>query len=312
MSTERYVVMHRTCYRYAWPVTLSRQLLHLTPRDTLRQSTVSHRIDVAPQPVERESRIDYFGNVVEQLTIAQTHDTLEVSSHAIVDVTSDDDARPLASPPWEHVRDRLRQVGTAPLLEPCQFLYASPHVEPSVALARYARLDFHRGRPMLEATLGLMRRIHRDFEFDPEATTVSTPLETLLREKRGVCQDLAHFMIGCLRSLGLPARYVSGYLLTEPPPGQKRLVGADASHAWVSVFCPGPGWLDVDPTNCVQPGNQHITLAWGRDFSDVTPMRGVILGGGEHAVDVSVTVMPEHETGMAELLGHAMQPLERE
>ncbi|WP_018411222.1 transglutaminase family protein [Methyloversatilis thermotolerans] len=312
MSSERYVVMHRTRYRYAWPVTLSRQLLHLTPRKTPRQRTQAHRIDIDPPPVERESRSDYFGNAIEQLTIAQTHDTLEVFSHAIVDVGAAECPQTAVSPPWEHVRDRLRQVGTAPLLEPCQFVYTSPHVEPLMALARYARLDFHRGRPMLDATLALMRRIHRDFEFDPEATTVSTPLETLLREKRGVCQDLAHFMIGCLRSLGLPARYVSGYLLTEPPPGQPRLIGADASHAWVSVFCPGQGWLDVDPTNCVQPGKQHITLAWGRDFSDVTPMRGVILGGGEHTVDVSVTVLPEHEAGTAELLRKATQPLERE
>ena len=310
MNRVRYHVLHRTQYRYAWPVSDSRQLLHLTPRDTPTQRTVSHRIDIDPEPVERADRTDYFGNLLEQLSIGSAHDTLTVTAESVVDLTPSRAAGATRSPAWEHVRDRLHQVGPAPLLEPCQYLYASPHIEPLAALARYARLDFRRERPLFDATLALMRRIHRDFEFDPQATTVSTPLETLLRQRRGVCQDFAHFMIGCLRSLGLPARYVSGYLLTQPPPGQPRMVGADASHAWVSVFCPGLGWVDVDPTNCMQPEDQHITVAWGRDFSDVTPMRGVILGGGEHAVDVQVTVTPEHEARPAQAPGPA-QPLER-
>ncbi len=295
MARIRYHVLHETRYTYAHPVSLSRQLLHLTPRETPGQHTLDHHITVNPVPAERGTRRDYFGNLLEHFAVGSAHEELVVVAESTIEVTGRDEAGPPVSPAWEFVRDRLHQVGPAPLLEPSQYLYASPHVEPMAALARYARLDFHRGRPLFESASALMQRIHRDFEFDPEATTVSTPLETLLREKRGVCQDFAHLMIGSLCSLGLPARYVSGYLLTLPPPGQPRLVGADASHAWVSVFCPGAGWVDFDPTNCVQPDHQHITVAWGRDFSDVTPMRGVILGGGEHTVDVSVTVTPEDE-----------------
>jgi transglutaminase-like putative cysteine protease len=304
MARIRYDVLHETRYLYAQPVSLSRQLLHLTPRETPHQSTVAHRIDIEPAPAERAGRDDYFGNRIEQFAVSAAHDELTVIAHSTIDVVRQVFSDTPPSPAWEHVRDRLHQVGPAPLLEPSQYLYASPHVEPLRALARYARLDFHRDRPLFESAQALMRRIHRDFEFDPEATTVSTPLETLLKERRGVCQDFAHFMIGCLRSLGLPARYVSGYLLTRPPPGKPRLVGADASHAWVSVFCPGAGWVDFDPTNCVRPDDQHITVGWGRDFGDVTPMRGVILGGGEHTVEVSVTVTPEGES--------AAQPLETE
>jgi transglutaminase-like putative cysteine protease len=293
MTGVRYNILHETRYEYAHPVSLSRQLLHLTPRETARQTTIEHGIDIEPIPAERAERQDYFGNRLGSFTVSAAHDELVVVADSTVDVMRREDAGTPVSPAWEHVRDRLRQVGPAPLLEPCQFLYASPHIDPLAALARYARLDFRRGRPLFDAVNALMQRIHRDFEFDPEATTVSTPLETLLKERRGVCQDLAHFMIGCLRALGLPARYVSGYLLTLPPPGRPRLIGADASHAWVSVFCPGAGWVDFDPTNCMQPDDQHITVAWGRDFSDVTPMRGVILGGGAHSVDVCVTVTPE-------------------
>ena len=293
MASVRYNILHETRYEYERPVSLSRQLLHLTPRETPRQKTLDHSIDIDPLPAERAERRDYFGNLLESFTVSAAHDELVVVADSTVDVTRREEAGTPMSPAWEYVRDRLRQVGPAPLLDPCQFLYASPHIDPLAVLARYARLDFHRGRPLFEAASALMQRIHRDFEFDPEATTVSTPLETLLKERRGVCQDFAHFMIGCLRALGLPARYVSGYLLTFPPPGKPRLIGADASHAWVSVFCPGAGWIDFDPTNCVSPDDQHITVAWGRDFSDVTPMRGVILGGGEHSVDVCVTVTPE-------------------
>lgn len=310
MRAVRYHILHETHYRYARPVSNSRQSLHLTPREADRQHTLSHRIDIDPAPLERDARFDYFGNPVEQIAIVAPHETLVVEAHSIVDMTPRDTGDIPDSPAWERVRDRLRQVGPAPLLEPCQFLYASPYVEPLAALARYARLDFRRDRPLADAADALMRRIHRDFEFDPDATTVGTPLETLLRERRGVCQDFAHFMIGCLRALGLPARYVSGYLLTRPPPGQPRLVGADASHAWVSVYCPLAGWMDFDPTNCVQPDDQHITVAWGRDFGDVTPMRGVILGGGEHTVDVRVTVMPEDEIESATGLSASIRPLE--
>jgi transglutaminase-like putative cysteine protease len=161
-----------------------------------------------------------------------------------------------------------------------------------LALRRYAAASFPAGRPTLEALLDLTQRIYRDFTYDPRATTVSTPLNQVWRTRRGVCQDFAHFQIGCLRALGLPARYVSGYLVTKPPPGKPRLVGADASHAWVALYCPGVGWIDADPTNNVLPAEHHITVAYGRDFSDVSPVKGVILGGGHHTLSVAVDVTP--------------------
>jgi len=209
--------------------------------------------------------------------------------------------------PWEAVRARLRSLDTPPLVEPAEFLYESPHIERSRELADYAVKSFTARRGMLEAAIDLTRRIHRDFKFDRTATSVSTPLKQVLRDKRGVCQDFAHLMIGCLRSLGLAARYVSGYILTEPPPGRPRLVGADASHAWVSVFCgkgggkgdgDEAGWVDLDPTNNCVVDDAHVTLGWGRDFADVTPMRGVILGGGTQELGVRVTVTPKIEAAI--------------
>lgn len=298
-SVVRYHVQHETVYRYSAPVTISRQLLHLSPRELPHQRCLSHGLSVLPSPSEWRERIDFFGNHVTQFALQSPHAELEVRSQACVELDVVD--RPDAdrdSVPWERLRERLRQVGPAPLLEPSQYLYASPHVELLPELARYAALDFTEGRPVLDAAVALMQRIHEDFDFDPKATTVTTSLEEVLSHRRGVCQDFAHLMIGCLRALGLPARYVSGYLLTRPPPGKPRLIGADASHAWVSVFSPQQGWVDMDPTNNTQPGVEHITVAWGRDFSDVTPMRGVILGGGEQELEVRVTVVPEGEVAI--------------
>ncbi len=177
-------------------------------------------------------------------------------------------------------------------LDVWQYLYDSDHVTTSADLAEFARRSFTPGRPWLAATLDLMLRIHREFVYDPAATSISTRLESVLALRRGVCQDFAHLQIGCLRSLGLPARYVSGYLLTTPPPGKPRLVGADASHAWISAWCPGVGWVDFDPTNNLVPTLGHITVGWGRDYGDVCPIKGVFIGGGEHAMKVSVDVQP--------------------
>ena len=187
------------------------------------------------------------------------------------------------------MRDHLRETAEGVVLEPLQFLFDSPHVACNVELARYAESSFTPGRPLLEAALDLTERIYSDFEFDPHATTIATPLADVLKGRRGVCQDFAHIMIACLRTLGLPARYVSGYLLTQPPPGRPRLIGADASHAWVSVYLPGrdgPGdWADFCPTNGRQPGEDYVTLAIGRDYSDVSPMRGVLHGGARHTLE---------------------------
>jgi transglutaminase-like putative cysteine protease len=176
-----------------------------------------------------------------------------------------------------------------------EFIYPSPKIKSQADFANYATPSFSRDRPVLEAVLHLTDRIHREFKFDPKATSVATPLEDVLKSRRGVCQDFAQLEIGFLRSMGIPARYVSGYLETDPPPGRPKLAGADASHAWISFFCPGTGWIDVDPTNNLLPSHRHITVAWGRDYSDVSPIRGVILGSGEHSLKVAVDVIPMHE-----------------
>ena len=286
----RYDVLHETVYSYESPVVLSQQLLHLTPRVVEFQRLGTHRIAIEPAPAETGTRDDYFGNPVMQIMLAAPHASLAVRAESKIEVLGR--GRPTESGPWERLRDGLRAGGEA-MLEPMQFLYESPHIEFFRDLAAYAEPSFASGRGLLEAALDLTRRIHADFTFDPKATSVSTPLREVLARRRGVCQDYAHFMTGCLRMLEIPARYVSGYILTTPPPGQPHLVGADASHAWVSVYSGPAGWVDLDPTNNMLVGDQHITLAWGRDFSDVTPMRGVILGGGEQELEVRVTVTPQ-------------------
>ena len=285
-----YNVVHETLYSYESPVVLSRQLLHLTPRVLEFQKLAEHRVTIQPEPAETSARADYFGNPVTQIMLAAPHASLTVRAESRV--TVEERAHPPAGGGWEETRDRLRSARGAAALEPMQFLYESPHVECFRDLAAYAEPSFIAGRDAVDAALDLTRRIHADFTFDPKATSVSTPLREVLARRRGVCQDYAHFMTGCLRTLGLAARYVSGYILTAPPPGKPRLVGADASHAWVSAWCGVAGWVDLDPTNDVLVGDEHITLAWGRDFSDVTPMRGVILGGGEQELEVRVTVTP--------------------
>lgn len=293
MEDAIYHVLHETHYEYAAPVALSQQLLHLTPRSLPYQAVLSHSIRVEPDPSEVSEREDYFGNAVVRLALQAPHHELFVRAESMVAVrTRSSRLRLEDSPPWEAAREALQRVDAPPLIEPSQFLFESPHVPFAPGLVEYATQSFAPGRPMLTAARELANRIHEDFEFDARSTTVSTPLQDVLSKRRGVCQDFAHFMVGCLRALGLPARYVSGYLLTNPPPGQPRLVGADASHAWVSVYCPRVGWVDFDPTNDLIPDIQHVTVAFGRDFSDVSPLRGVILGSGEHELNVRVTVTP--------------------
>jgi len=239
-------------------------------------------------------REDYYGNRTASLVIAVPHQTLTVRAASVVTVEPRAHAA-LAAPKtsWEAVRARLSALDAPPLAEPAEFLFDSPHVERSRELADYAVKSFTARRAILESASDLARRIHRDFKFDRTATSVSTPLSQVLKDRRGVCQDFAHLMIGCLRSIGLAARYVSGYILTSPPPGRPRLVGADASHAWASLYCgERTGWVDIDPTNNCIVDDAHVTLGWGRDFADVTPMRGVILGGGTQELAVRVTVSP--------------------
>jgi transglutaminase-like putative cysteine protease len=304
MNPARYHVIHETRYRYESPVSISRQLLHLTPRDGPWQSCLEHRIGIDPVPGMDESRLDCFGNPVRQFTIESPHNNLVVYAESRVEVRPHSPDRPFAeSPAWDSVRDALIYGAFPVRLEACAYLFESPYVRVKREFVLYAKPCFPPGRPLLEGIQALMAQIFKEFKFDPKATSVATPVLEVLEKKRGVCQDFAHLMLSCLRSLGLPARYISGYLLTQPPPGKPRMIGADASHAWISVFCPtddGCGfWIDFDPTNNLLPDTQHITLAWGRDFGDVSPLRGVILGGNAQAPEVAVTVTPYGEAATA-------------
>jgi transglutaminase-like putative cysteine protease len=203
---------------------------------------------------------------------------------------------PARTPAWETVAQQLAAPARPAVLDACQFLFPSPLVTVGPAAAAYARPSFAPGRPVLDCALDLIRRIHTEYSYDKSATTIDTPVEQVLADRKGVCQDFAHLAISCLRALGLAARYVSGYLETLPPPGKPKLEGADASHAWVSLFIPDSGWVDLDPTNNLIPGESHITLAWGRDYGDVTPVKGVVMGGGAHTLSVTVDVTAQKES----------------
>lgn len=288
----RYHVLHKTLYEYEHGATLSQQLLHMAPRDFQYQISLYHHLHVTPLANELTQGVDYFGNTTHHLAMFAPHDSLLVESEAKVELLPRPSWDYLQnSPPWDLVRHNLLRQ-TIFNADAMRYLFESPNIVFSQALADYARISFVTGRTLLEAALDLTQRIYREFEFDAEATDIATPLSEVLTGRRGVCQDFAHLMIGCLRSLGLACRYMSGYILTTPPAGRERMIGADASHAWASVFCPTYGWVDFDPTNNCLVQNEHITVAWGRDFSDVSPMHGMVLGGGEQSLDVSVTVTP--------------------
>jgi transglutaminase-like putative cysteine protease len=293
--SAHYQILHDTCYHYDTPVSLAQQLAHLWPRECAWQRCTEQQLLISPPPTARRDELDVFGNPLTRLAFERPHDELQVNARLTIEVL----ARPTLdfnqSPAWELTRDALTyssQPLSADLLEACRYRFQSPYVHLKRSFVEFSQSCFPPGQPLLLGVQALMQKIFSEFTFDAEATQVATPLVEVLERRRGVCQDFAHLMLACVRSRGLAARYVSGYLLTQPPPGQPRLIGADASHAWVSVFCPVLGWVDFDPTNNVQPALEHITLAWGRDFSDVSPLRGVILGGGNHDPEVRVTVMP--------------------
>jgi len=283
-----YKIVHRTTYKYKYPVSVGSHVACLKPRSLPRHRLTQSELQIVPTPVIVTERVDYFGNHQYFFTIEEPHDELivEARSRVVMEETTRDPHLP--SVPWEDVVKSLPEDRSPEALDAYQFRFESPRIRLRPEFARYAKQSFTSGRPMLEGLLDLTTRIHREFRFDSKVTTVRTPIEEVFRKKRGVCQDFAHIQIACLRSINLPARYVSGYLRTYPPPGQPRLVGADASHAWVSAFCPGLGWLDVDPTNNVVPSTDHVTIAWGRDFGDVSPLHGLILGGGAHTLKVGV------------------------
>jgi transglutaminase-like putative cysteine protease len=283
-----YKIVHRTTYKYKQPVLAGSHVATLKPRSVPRHRLEKTELQIVPTPAILSERIDYFGNHQYFFTIEEPHDELVVESRSRVVMAETSPDIHQSSPAWEVVVRSLPQDLKAEAIEAYQFRFESSRIRLRPEFARYAKQSFTPGRPFLEGLLDLMTRIHRDFRFDSKGTTVRTPIEEVFRKKRGVCQDFAHIQIACLRSIHLPARYVSGYLRTYPPPGQPRMVGADASHAWVSAFCPGLGWIDTDPTNDVVPSTGHVTIAWGRDFTDVSPLHGMILGGGAHTVKVGV------------------------
>jgi transglutaminase-like putative cysteine protease len=283
-----YKIVHRTTYKYKHPVSVGSHVACLKPRSLPRHRLAQSELHIEPSPATMTERVDYFGNHLYFFTIEEPHEELVVEARSEVIMEDNSTSLPQTSPPWEEVARTLPDDHSPAALEAYQFRFESPRIRLRPEFATYARQSFAPRRPMREALLDLTARIHNDFRFDSKVTNVRTPIEEVFRKKRGVCQDFAHIQVACLRSLKLPARYVSGYLRTHPPPGQPRLEGADASHAWVSAYCPGIGWLDLDPTNNVVPSNGHVTIGWGRDFGDVSPLHGLILGGGAHTLKVAV------------------------
>ncbi len=291
-SSVTYEISHRTIYRYSIPVSFSHHLMHLSPRPCAHQTCVRTSLIILPTPTRQDSGTDYFGNPVSYITLQHQHKELILHARSTIRVCAMETPKSAATEPWDRIHQRLFADRSEEGLDALQYVFETSMTRANPAIRAYALKSFPAGRPVLAGVLDLTRRIHGDFKFDPTATTVSTPVAHVFEARRGVCQDFAHLQLACLRSLRLPARYVSGYLMTRPPPGKEKLVGADASHAWLSVWCPGHGWVDVDPTNDLLVGLDHVTLAWGRDYADVSPVNGAIFGGGAHTVQVAVDVVP--------------------
>ena len=287
-----YFVRHRTTYRYLQDVSHSWHLAHLRPRSTPHQSVHDSSISLSLAPATRVGREDYFGNPCEWFSIDQAHSRLEVVAESSVSVDPAPERVSRESLPWEKVRGMLEDPADEDTRHAVQFIFDSPLTAFESDIAGYGAVSFPPNRPLLAGAMELMNRIHTDFRYDTTVTDVSTPVDRVFEIRAGVCQDLAHVGIAALRAIGLPARYVSGYLMTRPPPGRTRLLGADASHAWFSVWAPPFGWVDLDPTNDLVVSEMHVTAAWGRDYSDVAPVSGIILGGHDHMVDVGVDVIP--------------------
>lgn len=285
-----YRIAHKTRYEYADAVPLSHNLMRARPRNTSAQTCRWHDFSISPVRAIQGERLDYFGNHVSWLSVEEPHTELTIDSHSEVEVRLE--LRPELSQAraWEQVAEAIR--GSSDVIPARQFTFDSLHVRRSAELAAYALSSFPPGRSLLECAFDLTKRIHIEFKYLPGSTKIGTPSLEVLQNRRGVCQDFAHLQIACFRSLGLAARYVSGYLVTTPPPGKPRLTGVDATHAWVSLFDPDFGWVDFDPTNGVMPLDSHITVAWGRDYDDVGPIRGILIGGHRQRLDVSVDVVP--------------------
>lgn len=285
-------VSHKTTYHYTAPVAQANHLVHLAPRPHERQQVIQHSIKVSPSPATRNDFTDYFGNPASTIAIESSHSELMIHAVSTVEVNAPSDTDLSASMPWDKLAQDLAPSKKIAELDAAQFLVPSRHTAITSELFAFAEPSFNPGRPVFECARELTRRIHNEFAYDGTATDIATTTDELLKIRRGVCQDFAHLLIASLRAFGLPARYVSGYLLTHPPDGKEKFIGADASHAWASVWSPGVGWVDFDPTNDLIPQDEHVTIAYGRDFQDVSPVTGVLLGGGAHLVDVAVDVMP--------------------
>lgn len=288
-----YTVRHETTYQYGAPVLTSLSEARLEPRNFSRQRVVDTQLTIDPSPDTLGHRLDFFGNGVAFFELQRPHRRLSVTAVSRVEVVGGGVTIHRASEPWEQVTVVVRQRLMDPYLDATQYVYDSPSVRRSNELAFYALESFTPGRPIIAALADLNHRIFSDFRYDQAATTLATPIEEVFARRRGVCQDFAHVMIGALRSIGVPARYVSGYVRGGSDASDGDLVGAHASHAWVAAFCGGAGWVEVDPTNDHIVSDQHVVLGWGRDYEDVSPLKGLALGGGNHSVAVRVSVRPD-------------------
>jgi transglutaminase-like putative cysteine protease len=284
-------VSHRTHYRYSTPVAQSQHLVHMTPRAVAHQTTLRHNLIVEPAPAMRYDGVDGFGNPFVILDVEVPHKELVLHARSSVETHAPPAADFATTTSWDRLDEKMAMPDGGCDLDVIQYRCTTRLTGASMAIADYTRGSFPQGRPVLDGVMDLTRRIYADFRFDPGATDVSTPVEKVFEQRRGVCQDFAHLTLAGLRALRVPSRYVSGYILTRPPPGQIKLAGADASHAWISVWSPETGWRDFDPTNGIAVGEEHITIAYGRDYNDVSPISGVLLGGGAHAVSVGVDVV---------------------
>ena len=299
-------ITHETCYDYAPDVSIAQHMAYLKPLNTDTQQVLSHTLSITPEPSQQNATLDVYGNTRSFFSLQVTHNQLHVIARSLVATQVPPVWDNLVE--WEQVRERFRYCATNRFDTAADFVFASPYVPRHADFADYARPSFSSQPTLLRAARDLMQRIHREFTYESHSTEINTPAHEALEQRTGVCQDFAHIMIACLRAYGIPARYVSGYLLTHPAPGQPRLVGSDASHAWVSVYLPdeqagavGGRWCDFDPTNnrsgWGSPGEDYVTLALGRDYADVSPLRGVIHGGHNHHLEVGVTVEPVEAGG---------------
>ena len=287
----KYRIVHKTSYAYSEPASLFQTEARLTPRTFKRQNCMNSKFNITPQPVNLRKRTDFFGNTVQYFAIDSPHKNLLITVTSDVEIKNNDSqlSQDIA---WEEAVRYIKKEHNFDALEARSFVLDSPLIVVTQELLDYGMVSFPPGRPLIEAVQDLMTRIFKDFSYSPGFTTITTPLSQVMKHRRGVCQDFAHLAIGCLRAMKLAARYISGYIETIPPPGKPKLVGADASHAWFSVYVPDVCWIDFDPTNNQIPENRHITVAWGRDYSDVPPLKGVFFGGGTHELRVSVDVEP--------------------